>query len=96
MTENVQIALIIAVAVVVIVAIVVFVFRDKFQKGSIKVSQDGIQLDGENQAPAESPQASVSGNKIKGDGHTLSARNGGKIDQNEIDGNRAKIDSNNG
>ncbi|MCI5224954.1 MAG: hypothetical protein D3924_20365, partial [Candidatus Electrothrix sp. AR4] len=79
MTENVQVALIVAAALVVIVAIVVFVFRDKFQKGSIKVNQDGIQLDGENQAPAEPPLASVSGNKIKGDGHALSARNGGKI-----------------
>ena len=56
MTENVQIALIIVAALVVIVAIVVFVFRDKFQKGSIKVKQDGVQGGVETHTPTVSLQ----------------------------------------
>ena len=96
MSENVQIVLIAAVALVVIVALVIFVLKAKLRSGNISVNRDGVQMGGETHSPPEPPLTSVSGNKIKGDGHRLSARNGGKIDQNEIDGNRAKIDSGNG
>lgn len=91
MSDNVLISLIIAVALVCVIT--VFALRGgRLRSGSIKVSKDGIQGGVQTH---EQPKTSVSGNKIKGDGHHLKANNGGQINQNEIDGNRVKIDSTN-
>jgi hypothetical protein len=88
MSDNVLIVLIVAVALVCVIA--VFALRGRLRSGSIKVSKDGIQGGVQTH---EQPKTSVSGNKIKGDGHHLQASNGGQINQNEIDGSRVKIDS---
>lgn len=88
MSDNVQIALIIAVALVCI--IVVFVLKDKFRSGKIDVSKDGIKGGVETHGPSVTK---ISGNTIKGDGHKLTARNGGQIEQNNIDGNKTQLDS---
>jgi hypothetical protein len=95
MTENVQMVLIVAVAVVVVCGIAIFVLKDKIQSGQVEATGKGVKGSLKTHAPTEPPVTSVSGNKIKGDGHTLTARNGGQIDRNEIDGNQAKIDSGN-
>jgi hypothetical protein len=78
---------------------VVFVFRDKFQKGSIKLNQDGIQLDGENHPPSEPPEppvTKVTGTKIKGDENAVSARDGAQVEDSDIEGDKNRIGSSNG
>jgi hypothetical protein len=90
MSDNVLIALIIAVAVVAVCGIAIFVLQDKFRSGKVEVSKDGIKGGVETHGQSVSK---ISGNTIKGDGHKLTACNGGQIEQNKIDGNKIQLDS---
>lgn len=90
MSDNVQIALIIAVALVLIAGIVVFVLKDKLHSGKIAVSKDGIKGGVETHGP---PATKIVGAKIKGDDNNLAATNGGQIDKADIEGNRNRLKS---
>ncbi len=90
MSETVQIALIIAVAVAMVCGIAFFVLKDKLRSGSLKISKDCIEGGVKTHGPSVTK---ISGNTIKGDGHKLTAHNGGQIEQNKIDGNKTQLDS---
>ncbi|MCI5145637.1 MAG: hypothetical protein D3923_08915, partial [Candidatus Electrothrix sp. AR3] len=79
MTENVQIALIAAIALVAIVGIVVFVLKNRLRSSSLKVNRDGLEGNVKTHSQPVSPVTRVSRNTIIGDGHELTARNGGQI-----------------
>ena len=90
MSDNVQIALIIAVALVLIAGIVVFVLKDKLRSGKIAVRKDGIKGGVETHGPSVNR---ISGVKIKGNENNLTATNGGQIDKADIEGNKNRLKS---
>ncbi|XOF33230.1 MAG: hypothetical protein ACL93V_14655 [Candidatus Electrothrix sp. YB6] len=94
MTENVQLALIIAVALVVVIGVVVFVLRGKLRSGNISVNRDGVQVGGETHTPAEPPVTKITGTKIKGHENEVTARNGAQVENSDIDGDKNRLNSN--
>ena len=93
MSENVQIALIIAVSLVVVVCIVVALLKNKFHKGNLKVNRDGVEGSVETYTPPEPAITKISCTKIKGDKNIMTASDGGQIEQAEIEGNENKLKS---
>ncbi len=96
MTENVQIALIIAAALVLVVCAVVAMLKDKLRSGDIKVNRDGVQGRVETQTPAEPPGTKIIGTKIKGNENVVSARDGAQVEDSDIEGDKNRLNSGNG
>jgi hypothetical protein len=93
-TENVQIALIIAGALAVIVAVVVFVLKDRLRSGNISVNREGVQVGGETHTPSEPLVTKITGTKIKGDENAVSARDGAQVEDSDIEGDKNRLSGN--
>ncbi|EIJ42424.1 hypothetical protein BegalDRAFT_1543 [Beggiatoa alba B18LD] len=86
MSDTVIVAIVLG--VVVIAVAVVFLLKDRISSANFKASKKGLEggLTAHEQATS-----SISRNKIKGDGNTLKTSNAGKVDDNEIEGNKNKL-----
>ncbi len=86
MSDNVQIALIIAVGAVA----VIWILRDRLKGTKVDVSREGVKVAVDTQEPSVTR---ISGVKIKGDANELTATNGGQIDKADIEGNKNRLKS---
>ncbi|MGB5687167.1 MAG: hypothetical protein WBM35_15265 [Candidatus Electrothrix sp.] len=86
MTENVQIALIIAVALVVVVGIAIFVLKDKIQSGQVEATGKKVKGSLKTHSPSEPRVSEIIGAKIKGNKNKVTVSDGGKVRDAEVEG----------